>query len=104
MMLEVFPQEFSICQITPGTPLPAGICFFARTDSELSLVCETANLPSDFAACETGWRMFRVAGNLEFSLIGIPSKITSILADVSVSVFCVSTYDTDYILVKIKSS
>ena len=100
MKLEIFPQEFSVCKINPGTPLPQGLVFFAHTDSENSLVCETAHLPSKTESCENGWRMFRVAGSLEFSLLGILARITSILAEAGVSVFCVSTYDTDYILVK----
>lgn len=100
MKLEIFPQEFSVCKILPGTPLPHGIVFFARTDSENSLVCEKKHLPSKTESCENSWRMFRVAGALEFSLIGILSRITSILAEASISVFCVSTYDTDYILIK----
>lgn len=100
MILEIFPQDFSVCQITSGTPLPSGMCFFARTDNEFSLVCESANTPAEATVCENNRRMFRVAGNLDFSLIGIMSKITAILAEASVSVFCVSTYDTDYILVK----
>lgn len=100
MMIEIFPREFSVCKPLPGAALPDGICFFARTDNETSLVCETEFLPAETTACENGWRMFRVAGALDFSLIGILARITSILAEASVSVFCVSTYDTDYVLVK----
>ncbi|MBQ4089573.1 MAG: ACT domain-containing protein [Clostridia bacterium] len=100
MQLEIFPQYFSVCKLQPGATLPEGVCFFARTDNELSLVCETKNLPEATYACENEWRMFRVSGALDFSLIGILARITSILAEAGISVFCVSTYDTDYVLIK----
>ena len=100
MNLEVFPQEFSVCKVQPATQLPDGLVFFARTDNENSLVCETKHLPSKTSACENNWRMFRVSGSLDFSLLGILARITAILAAAGISVFCVSTYDTDYILVK----
>ena len=103
MLLEIFPQKFSVCKLLPSVPLPEGICFFSRTDNELSLVCETENLPAAISACENDWRMFRVSGALDFSLIGILARITGILADAGISIFCISTYDTDYVLIKSES-
>jgi len=100
LTLELFPQPFSICKITSYIPLPDGICFFAHTDKEYSLVCETDHLPPATVECENDWRMFRIAGTLDFSLIGILSRITAILAEAQIGVFCISTYDTDYILIK----
>ena len=74
--------------------------FVGKTPDELSLVCETALVPENTCAREDGWRALRVEGTLEFSLIGILSSITSVLAQAKISVFCVSTFDTDYVLVK----
>ena len=71
-----------------------------QTDSELSLVCETDKAPANTIAREEGWRAMCIVGQLDFSLTGILSGIATILADAQVGIFAVSTYDTDYILVK----
>lgn len=70
-----------------------------RTQDELSVICTTAQVPDDIQA-EHGWRIWRVAGTLDFSLIGIIAKISAVLAKVEISIFVLSTYDTDYIMVK----
>ena len=100
MTLEVFSSEFSVCKFEHNFPLPDGMFFLANTDREISLVCETRNLLASTPFREDGWRCFRVSGELEFSLIGILAKITAVLANAGISVFCVSTFDTDYVLVK----
>jgi hypothetical protein len=100
MILELLQKEFSVCRLDSEIKLPDGIIFMARTDNELSLVCETDNIDFGTQKREDEWRCFRVAGELDFSLIGILARITAILADAGVSVFCTSTYDTDYIMVK----
>lgn len=64
------------------------------------MVCETSEVPSDFTDREDGWKGFYIDGVLDFSLVGILAKISQILADAGISIFAVSTYDTDYILVK----
>ena len=74
--------------------------FLAKTDEELSLVCKTEDTPSQTTAREDGWRVFRIEGTLDFSLIGILSKLSTILAENKIGIFAVSTYNTDYILVK----
>ena len=76
--------------------------FFARTADEISLVCpaDAAPAPALCIASEDGWRAFRVSGTLDFSLTGIIAGISAVLADSGVPVFCVSTFDTDYVLVK----
>ena len=74
--------------------------FLAKTDEELSLVCKTEDTPSQTTAREDGWRAFRIEGTLDFSLIGILSKLSTILAENKIGIFAVSTYNTDYILVK----
>ncbi|WP_436970047.1 ACT domain-containing protein [Lactobacillus helveticus] len=74
--------------------------FFAKIDEELSLVCETKNAPSKTINREDGWRAFKIEGQLDFSLIGILAKIAQLLANNGISIFAVSTFNTDYILVK----
>ena len=74
--------------------------FIGKTDEELSLVCRTEDVPAKTAERDDGWRGFRIQGVLDFSLIGILSKLSGILADNRIGIFAVSTYNTDYILVK----
>lgn len=102
MTIEVLPQKFTVCKVQTISQdirnLP--FCFVGKTDQELSLVCPTESAPGDATVREDGWRGFRIAGTLEFSLVGILSKISGILAAEKIGIFAISTYDTDYILVK----
>jgi hypothetical protein len=72
---------------------------YVKTPEEISLVCEAHLVPKEVNA-ETGWDCMKVHGVLDFSLIGIIAKITAILAAEAISVFVISTYDTDYLLIK----
>lgn len=74
--------------------------FIGKTDEEISLVCKTEDTPSEIVERDDGWKGFRIQGTLDFSLIGILSKLSGILADHQIGIFAVSTYNTDYILVK----
>ena len=102
MRIRKLPYDLTVCKVTSteSIDLSADFCFIARTDEEISLVCETGKAPADTEAREDGWAGFRVEGTLEFSLTGILSGITGILAENGISIFAVSTYNTDYILVK----
>ena len=102
MKIEVLPMEFSVCKVADlSAACPdGGVCFTGRTDGENSLVCETENAPDAALAREDGWRAFRVAGELDFSLVGILARVASLLAGGGIPIFAVSTYNTDYILVK----
>lgn len=101
MRLEWIEEDFSVCKIDAARDIPwEGVLFIGKTERELSLVCETCHAPRACPAREDGWSCFRVVGTLPFSLIGILSKLTGILAREQIGVFVVSTYDTDYILVK----
>lgn len=102
MTLEWLPMDFSVCKVggITGGALAAPFTFFARTDEEISLVCPSEYAPADALKTEPGWRAFRVKGPLDFSLIGILADIAACLARRRVSIFAVSTFDTDYILVK----
>ncbi len=95
-------QEFSVCQVEDYSFVNLGseYSFIGKTDEENSLVCITNEVPSNVIQREDGWKAFRIQGVLDFSLIGVLSKIASILADNDVSIFAVSTYNTDYILIE----
>ena len=75
-------------------------CFLGLAGDEVSLVCETRSAPRDAVERDDGWRAFRVSGTLDLSLVGVLRGIADVLADIGVPVFVVSTYDTDYVLVK----
>lgn len=70
-----------------------------KTLDELSIVCAEHDIPNDIK-CEKDWRILKIEGPLDFSIIGILASISTILAQKGISIFAVSTYDTDYILVK----
>ena len=102
MMLEFLEPEFSICKMDhpPSPIMDSGFLFYGRTDGEVSLVCPTADVPSDTLRRDDGWRAFRVSGTMDLSLIGVLSGITKVLAENGIGVFVISTFDTDYILVR----
>ena len=102
MNLEKIPYDLTVCKITSLEEADLGGSFFflGKTDEELSLVCRTEDAPAYAAARDDGWRGFRILGELDFSLIGILSRLSRILAENQIGIFAVSTYNTDYILVK----
>ncbi len=102
MELEKLPYEFTICRLSSadGIDLHTAFCFVGRTDEEISLVCRTEDVPAGATVRDDGWRGFRIRGPLDLSLIGILSGLTGLLAENRIGIFAVSTYDTDYILVK----
>ncbi|MBQ4157366.1 MAG: ACT domain-containing protein [Clostridia bacterium] len=102
MILQILPQRLTVCKVSKicDVDLTQGFFFLSKTDEEISLVCETRYAPSNATHREDGWKAFRIQGTLDFSLIGILSKITTILAENQIGIFAVSTYNTDYILVK----
>lgn len=97
--LRVLPDRYAICRLDPEETLPASFFSVTRTADELSVVWVEEHAPGG-APCERGWRMLRVAGPLEFSLTGVLSAIATPLADAGVSIFAISTFDTDYVLVR----
>lgn len=102
MELRILAPAFTVCQVTDltGIDLHREFCFVQRTDEELSVVCPTDAALAHTLAREDGWRAFRIAGVLDFSLIGILAGISAVLADAKIGIFVISTYNTDYILVK----
>lgn len=102
MTIEVLPQDFSVCKCKDGAAMPTEIPFLftAETDEEHAFVCPTAYVPQATLCREDDWRGFRIAGVLDFSLIGILSDISARLAKVQIPIFVLSTYNTDYIFTK----
>lgn len=102
MKLQTLPQRLTVCKVksVQDLDLSLGFYFIGRTDEEISLVCESDRTPENTISREDGWRAFRIVGVLDFSLIGILSKISTILAENHIGIFAVSTFNTDYILVK----
>jgi len=100
--LKTFDYELTVCKVadTAMIDLSKDFYFIGKTDEELSLVCRTEDTPDCTTERDDGWKCFRIQGVLDFSLIGILSKISGILADNKIGIFAVSTYNTDYILVK----
>ena len=107
LSLEWIPGSFAVCRLDPGDAVPewasgAGdsvLLCITRTDRELSIVAPSAVVP-DGVRAERGWVALRVAGTLDFGLVGVLSGLTGALAAASVPVFVVSTYETDILLVK----
>ena len=95
-------QDFSVCKVIDYSlvNLNAEYSFIGKTDEEKSLVCLTSDVPPNVIERDDGWKGFRIQGILDFSLIGILSKIAEILAKNSISIFAISTYNTDYVLIK----
>lgn len=102
MELKIISQEFSVCKIKDLSQVDYSdeFCFIGKTDEELSLVCSTNLIPNNIIECDNGWKAFRIQGVLDFSLIGILSKISTLLAENEIGIFAISTYNTDYILTK----
>lgn len=102
MNIKRLPYELTVCKVASlsAVDLGSGLFFIGKTDDELSLVCLTCSVPAQTLAREDGWRAFCVEGPLDFSLVGILSKKSAVLADAGIGIFAVSTYDTDYVLVK----
>ena len=102
LSLKKLDCDFTICKVDDlsGIDLEKEYFFLSKTDEEISLVCPTMETPLFTVAREDGWRGFRVEGILEFSLIGILAKISSLLAEHGIGIFVVSTYNTDYVFTK----
>ncbi len=102
MEIKRINQDFTISKLNKLAEIDFGGEFFfiGKTDEEISLVCVTEFVPQDVIQREDGWKAFRIQGVLDFSLVGILSKISTLLADNEIGIFAVSTFNTDYILTK----
>ena len=97
------PGTFAICRLDRDAPIPEwahnGFFSITRTPDELSIICKEEIVPEQ-VLCEKGWRCLQVMGPLDFALTGILASLASPLAEAGISIFAISTYDTDYFLVK----
>jgi len=102
--LSVLPQRFAVCRfdaddVIPDWLMEGDFWSVTRTDEELSFVVPEASVPTTWES-ERGWRCLKVLGPLDFSLTGILVSLASPLAEAGISIFAISTYDTDYLLVR----
>ena len=104
MILETLPEIFVICKLAPDAGIPewaltSSIFSITKTNEELSIVCVQTKPPTDLKA-ERDWRCFRVKGTLDFGLTGVLASLANPLAQAAISIFAISTFDTDYLMVK----
>ena len=102
MKIEILEPVFAICKVPDMSDVTFAddFIFAAKTDEEFSIVCASSAVPQNALQTDSGWRAFRIQGVLDFSLVGVLAEITGILAAHGISIFAVSTYNTDYILAK----
>jgi hypothetical protein len=105
MQLQVLPQSLVICRLQPDAPIPGGLLdqtlfSITRTATELSIVCDSGLPLPDDALVEPGWRGLMIEGPLEFSMIGVLAELSGLLSRARISLFVISTHDTDLILVR----
>ena len=102
LRMDALGQEFSICKVADYSQidLESPFVFTGSTDEEKSLVCPTEHVPQNTVERDDGWKALRIIGMLDFSLVGILARISNILAENSIGIFAVSTFNTDYIFVK----
>lgn len=102
MEIKKIGYDFSICKVEDYSLVDFNkeFIFAGKTDEENSLVCPTSEVPSNVTEQDDNWKAFRIQGVLDFSLVGILSAISGILAENKIGIFAVSTFNTDYILTK----
>ncbi len=104
LSLSLLPDQYAVCQLEPAAPVPqwsssGPFTSVTRTSDELSIVCLKSQVPKGVRT-EGPWIVYKVEGPLDFGLTGILASVANPLADAKVSIFAISTFDTDYILVK----
>jgi uncharacterized protein len=108
LTLELLPGNYAIYRLTPDSSLPnwaltvRGFSSITRTLDELSIVCETQNLELQDVRQDTGWTCLKLIGPFAFDLTGILSSVLNPLRDAEIGIFAISTFDTDYVLVKLE--
>ena len=107
LTMRVLPVELAVCRLEADGPLPAWVFhaearFFSvmRTPEETSVVCPVEDVPPSVATADKGWRALKVDGPLPLTMTGVTAKLTTPLASAGIPVFALSTYDTDYLLIK----
>lgn len=107
MKIIVLDKKYSVYRFEVNSVLPDWICLsdfysITKTEDEISVVTEQTDQILGNTPCSKNWRIPKVVGPLDFSLVGIIADISAILKDAKISIFTISTYDTDYILLKQK--
>jgi uncharacterized protein len=102
--LSLLPDRYAVCRLDPDAPTPdwatdSALSCITRSATELSVLCVQTSVPSGVTA-ETGWAALVVAGPLAFTAVGVLASILQPLAQAEISVFVLSSFDTDYILLK----
>ncbi|MCL2864737.1 MAG: ACT domain-containing protein [Lachnospiraceae bacterium] len=102
MELQKITCDFNICKVShiDQIDFTQEFVFLSKTSDEISLVCETKHTPPNITKSEPGWKALKVSGVLDFGMIGVIAKISNLLAKAEISIFVVSTYNTDYIFLK----
>jgi len=102
MKLKVIDCEFNVCKVDNIEQIDFSqeFVFLSKTSDEISLVCEINATPSDVISSEPGWKALKITDSLDFNLVGVIARISGILAKAGISIFVVSTYNTDYVLIK----
>jgi hypothetical protein len=106
LTLHLLPQKFAVCRLVAESSVPqwasrSSMFSITRTTDELSIVCESKYVPSSVKA-EKGWRCFKLQGPFPFQMTGVLASVLQPVAEAGVSIFAISTYDTDYVMVKEK--
>jgi hypothetical protein len=104
MQLRVLPDGYAVVRLDPGSELPGWVDrgpfrSVTRTDNEVSVVCRDRDVP-DGESAERGWRVLEVKGPLDFSLSGVVASLVVPLAAERIPIFVISTFETDYVLVR----
>jgi len=107
LTLSILPEKLGICHLAKNNPIPDWVknlsfCSITRTADELSITCPQEKIPGGIMA-EKDWRAFKIQGPLGFSLTGIVASLSKPLAEAEISIFYISTYETDYLLVEEKN-
>ncbi len=102
MKLKAIEHDFTVCKVRDISQVDFNdeFCFLGKTDEEISLVCRSEKTPLNTVEREDGWKAFRIEGILDFSLVGILSRISAVMAENEIGIFALSTFNTDYVLVK----
>lgn len=105
MLLLKIPDEFTVCKLpsVDSVDLTMEYTFLSITDDEISLVCRSEHVPEETLEYESGWRALKFGGVLDLGMIGLLAKISGILTAHGISFFAISTFNTDYVLMKSES-
>jgi uncharacterized protein len=106
MRLSILPSPVTVCRLAPDAAVPdwarGAFLSVTRTADELSIVCDADAVPADVQA-ERDWRALKLEGPIPFAMTGVAAALLAPLARAQISIFLISTYDTDYLLLKSES-